>query len=34
MQRLTEKEDLSYPLTEVLAWMPLPEPYRAEVEEN
>ena len=23
------KEDLSYPLAEVLAWMPLPEPYRA-----
>lgn len=28
------QEDLSYPLTEVLAWLPLPEPYRAEVEEN
>lgn len=22
------QEDLSYPLTEVIAWMPLPEPYR------
>lgn len=22
------QEDLSYPMTEVLAWMPLPEPYR------
>lgn len=24
------QEDLSYPLTEVLAWMPLPEPYKEE----
>lgn len=28
------QEDLSYPLTEVLAWLPLPEPYGAEVEEK
>ena len=25
------QEDLSYPMTEVLAWMPLPEPYREKV---
>lgn len=24
------EEDLSYPLAEVIAWMPLPEPYRPE----
>lgn len=28
------QEDLSYPLTEVLAWMPLPKPYRANMEEK
>ena len=28
------QEDLSYPLTEVLAWLPLPELYGAEVEEK
>lgn len=28
------QEDLSYPMTEVLAWMPLPEPYRANMEEK
>lgn len=28
------QEDLSYPLTEVLAWLPLSEPYGAEVEEK
>lgn len=28
------QEDLSYPLTEVLVWLPLSEPYGAEVEEK